>query len=326
VAIPPKLRYALVALSLLALTCSGRRDYPDLDFKQEMRDLVKAISGYAGAENPGFIIVPQNGQELNTLDGDNRGQPDTEYLSAIDAVGQEDLFYGFEEDDGPTPARDNEYLTDFCDIAKAAGLIVLVTDYCFTPSRMDDSYTKNEQRGYISFAADSRELDTIPDYPARPYNESSSTVESPEEIRNFLYLINPDRFSSKEEFIAAVRATNYDLLIMDYFFDEDTFFSSAEVEKLRLKANGGRRLVISYMSIGEAEEYRYYWDEKWYSDPPTWLDEENPDWEGNYKVRYWMEEWQDILFGDEDAYLDRILSAGFDGVYLDIIDAFEYYE
>ena len=30
--------------------------------------------------------------------------------------------------------------------------------------------------------------------------------------------------------------------------------------------------------------------------------------------------------GSPDAYLDRILAAGFDGVYLDIIDAFEYFE
>jgi cysteinyl-tRNA synthetase len=39
-----------------------------------------------------------------------------------------------------------------------------------------------------------------------------------------------------------------------------------------------------------------------------------------------MKEWQDIIFGDADGYLDRIMNAGFDGVYLDIIDAFEYFE
>jgi cysteinyl-tRNA synthetase len=33
-----------------------------------------------------------------------------------------------------------------------------------------------------------------------------------------------------------------------------------------------------------------------------------------------------VLFGSDDAYLDRILAAGFDGAYLDIIDAFEYFE
>jgi len=30
--------------------------------------------------------------------------------------------------------------------------------------------------------------------------------------------------------------------------------------------------------------------------------------------------------GNSEAYLKKTLDAGFDGVYLDIIDAFEYYE
>jgi cysteinyl-tRNA synthetase len=40
-------------------------------------------------------------------------------------------------------------------------------------------------------------------------------------------------------------------------------------------------------------------------------------------VRYWDPEWQSLLFGNRKAYLDRILDAGFDGVYLDGVDAFE---
>ena len=84
------------------------------------------------------------------------------------------------------------------------------------------------------------------------------------------------------------------------------------------------RLVIAYMSIGEAEDYRYYWEPAWSVNPPSWLETEN--WEGNYKVRYWDSDWQKIIFGNEDSYLKKVLDAGFDGVYLDIIDAFEYFE
>ena len=80
------------------------------------------------------------------------------------------------------------------------------------------------------------------------------------------------------------------------------------------------------MSIGEAEDYRYYWREDWVAEPPSWLADENPDWPGNYKVRYWDTDWQSIIYGTGDSYLGQILAAGFDGVYLDIIDAFEYFE
>lgn len=53
---------------------------------------------------------------------------------------------------------------------------------------------------------------------------------------------------------------------------------------------------------------------------------ENPDWPGNYKVKYWNEDWQKLIYKNNDSYLNKISTAGFDGVYLDIIDAFEYFE
>jgi len=80
------------------------------------------------------------------------------------------------------------------------------------------------------------------------------------------------------------------------------------------------------MSIGEAEDYRYYWQSGWKVGNPSFLDKENPNWKGNYKVRYWDKDWQNIIYGNDNSYLKKILDAGFDGVYLDIIDGFEYFE
>ena len=45
-------------------------------------------------------------------------------------------------------------------------------------------------------------------------------------------------------------------------------------------------------------------------------------WVGNFAVQYWGPEWQHILFGTPESYLERILARGFDGVYLDRVDAF----
>lgn len=300
---------------------------PDIDFKQEMRDFVTEISEYAKAKNPNFVIIPQNGHELVSDNGDTDGSPDINYNNAIDACGQEDLFYGYDDDDIPTGTEDNEYLTSLLDLSKSTGNVILVTDYCYSHSKMDDSYAKNNAKNYISFAADDRELSQIPDYPLTVYNENSEVITSIHDVKNFLYLINPSNFSSKTEFVNAIKATNYDLLIMDFFFgDDNQEFNATEVEQLKQKANGGSRLIVSYMSIGEAEDYRYYWDESWTVGSPSWLKEENPEWEGNYKVEYWDTNWQAIILGSENAYLDKIIDAGFDGVYLDIIEAFEYFE
>ena len=190
---------------------------------------------------------------------------------------------------------------------------------------MDDSYLKNKNAGYVSFAANQRDLNNIPNYPATIHQENNATITSMSQVKNFLYLLDPSNFPDKNSFISAITATNYDLLIMDLFFDNEEFTLS-EINQLKNKANGGKRLVISYMSIGEAEDYRYYWQQSWNTSKPSWLDTENPDWEGNYKVKYWNSDWQSIIYGNNNSYLYKRLNAGFDGVYLDIIDAFEYYE
>jgi cysteinyl-tRNA synthetase len=319
-----------LALSLILipfLTCTKENDIPsDLNFKQEMRDFVIGISKDAKATKADFLIFPQNGIELVTDDGDENGTINNTYLEAIDGNGQEDLFYGYDSDNQATPANENNYLRTFLDISKNAGNTILVTDYCSTPANMDDSYQQNKNAGYISFAADNRELSSIPGYPQNPYSVNPGIVTNLASVQNFLYLINPELFNSKQAFINAVKATNYDLAIIDLFFHDGTVFTAAEIDQMKNKANGGQRIMLCYMSIGEAEDYRYYWQSNWNNDNPAWLDKENPNWAGNYKVKYWEEDWQSILFGKEESYLAKILDSNFDGVYLDIIDAYEFYE
>lgn len=291
-----------------------------------MREFVIGISQYSKSTNPNFLIIPQNGIELVSSNGDVSGQPHKAYLDAIDANGQEDLFYGYDKDDQATSETVNSYLKELLNISKNHGNKILVTDYCSTPSKMTNSYFENNNAGYVSFAANRRELDNIPTFPTSINQENNSVITNISQVKNFLYLINPSNFSSKTDFINAVTATNYDLLIMDLFFNDVKAFTSSEIAQLKNKANGGKRLVVSYMSIGEAEDYRYYWQTSWNTNKPAWLDTENPDWAGNYKVKYWNTEWQNIIYGNDNSYLKKILNTNFDGVYLDIIDAFKYYE
>lgn len=308
---------------------SGRTDR--LDFREEMRRLVIAIANRARQAGTPFFIIPQNGEELLTKDGNPEGPIERPYLQAIDAVGREELFFGYSGDDRATPASIRAHWLGLCDIARKAGKAVLITDYCHTPARITAAYRRGAARNYTTFAAPRRELDTIPQIPFLPYRQNSRSITSPQEAANFLYLINPARWESgrfpsgHEAFLNALADTDYDLLIIDPYFNDDPL-NREDLETLKRKASGGRRLVIAYMSIGEAESYRYYWKPSWISRPPSWLEEENPNWKGNFKVRYWDPAWQEIIFRGEDAYLQRIQEAGFDGVYLDLIDAYEYFE
>src|SRR6202521_4829537 len=125
-----------------------------------------------------------------------------------------------------------------------------------------------------------------------------------------------------------IKLSPYDLVVIDYGFDRRnaTAFPREVVDLMRTKPDGSKRLILAYFSIGEAENYRYYWQQNWLKARPEWLEPENPDWPGNYLVQYWHPEWQAILYGSPNAYLDRILGAGFDGVYLDGADKFEQWQ
>ncbi len=318
-------RIFAAALLLAAASCSSDDDasgeIPDLKFRDEMRSFVREISAYAKLQKPGFLIIPQNGQEILTVNSEPDGPLASDYIQAIDAVGREDLFYGYTDDDVATPAADRDFMLDFCDIALNNGKPVLVTDYCSTESKMDDSYTLNAQRNYVSFAANVRELSNIPDYPAVIHGENSQSITQIGNVKNFLYLINPSAFASKQEFLDAVKATNYDLILIDLYYDNEPLTAS-EVQSLRVKANGGSRLAICYMSIGEAEDYRYYWN----SMGDDLIYRENPDWPGNFVVKYWEPGWKAIIYGNDQSYTRKIIDAGFDGVYLDIIEAYESFE
>lgn len=115
-----------------------------------------------------------------------------------------------------------------------------------------------------------------------------------------------------------------DLLIIDHAKRGGKVrLTPEEVARLKVRPDGSRRLVISYMSIGEAEEFRYYWNPAWKTAPPPWLGEENCAWPQAHRVRFWLDSWKDIVFRGPDAFLKRIAEAGFDGVYLDRIDIYE---
>ncbi len=151
---------------------------------------------------------------------------------------------------------------------------------------------------------------------ARQIGLPSPAPSEPATVRSFLYQL-------QDIDLVAIGETCYDLVIIDYSSDggEEGEFTPAEIGALA-DAPGGPKIVLSYLSIGEAAEYRFYWQAGWNPGDPSWLDEENPDWRGNYNVRYWEAEWQRIVL----EYTDRLIDEGFHGAYLDRVDAYERYE
>jgi cysteinyl-tRNA synthetase len=150
---------------------------------------------------------------------------------------------------------------------------------------------------------------------------SAATVSSPEPtpdwlgVNSFFYQLQrarPDRIGE----------TEFDLVIVSI----SAAGNSPDVIPALKDSSGGKKIVLAYMSIGQAEDYRSYWQPEWVENPPVWLDAPDPDWTGDYWVKFWDPGWQAIIYGSPESYLDRIIALGFDGIYLDRVDAYEYYE
>jgi len=114
--------------------------------------------------------------------------------------------------------------------------------------------------------------------------------------------------------ISDLLETDFDVAVID---PDDSRLNFKNLDSLKKQ---GKR-IIAYLSIGEAEDYRQYWEKDWCPGNPSFVDEENPDWHGNYRVRFWDRRWQGIVI----KRLDKLINTGYDGAYLDVIDVYEYY-
>ena len=138
---------------------------------------------------------------------------------------------------------------------------------------------------------------------------------------SFAYILQADSLAkSRAGTVQQLAAAGRDWIVLDANFSGSEPWTAADLAAIRAGRAG--RKVIAYLSIGEAEDYRAYWQRAWKTNPPAFLLGENPEWKGNYRVKYWQPAWQQIILAD----VDKIMAAGFDGVYLDIVDGFETFE
>src|ERR1035441_4370636 len=97
---------------------------------------------------------------------------------------------------------------------------------------------------------------------------------------SFAYVLQADSLAkSKIEAVQKLGACGRDWIVLDANFSSDEPWTAAELAAIRA-GRAGRRL-IAYLSIGEAEDYRAYWQSSWNTNAPAFLLGENPEWKGN---------------------------------------------
>jgi cysteinyl-tRNA synthetase len=296
-------------------------------FDVEMGRFVARIQAYAACRKPGFLVFPQNAPELARLPG---------YLDFVAGIGKEDLYFGAEADAVPTEGEQTTEWEVDLDRFTAAGKLVLSVDYPFTDedvpefdaetrARIDEGYRRASAKGYAHYAS-VRNLGYPTVNPGHEPDARTEPVTRTDAVNDWLYLLQPPEDLERAEYIDLLSDQRFDLLVIDAEWDGEVL-TGTELAAVHLNAGA---LVLSYLSIGEAETYRTYWNPRWDANgdgrpdagAPAWLGESNPDWPDNYKVRYWMPGWQALML----TRIDELIDAGFDGAYLDIIDAWECFD
>jgi cysteinyl-tRNA synthetase, unknown class len=320
-------KISIISILILSFPLQDIHGQNKINYREEMRKLVIQISSRAKKIKPDFVVVPQNALDLAVYNGKPDGEIAKTYISSIDGVGCEELFYGHNGDGKRTDTETTNYFLNYLLLFNKHKKTILVIDYVTNEKQAYESFELNNKCGFISFQAN-RELSKIP---AWLFNKNNDEVTGILKAKNFLYLLNASHFRTPDAYLSAIEKTEYDLIVVDAFFWGKTL-TKKQVGLLQKKPSGGKRLVLAYLSIGEAEDYRYYWKPEWKKKPQAFLELENPEWKGNYKVKYWTEDWKEIICGREDgsgfgnSYLKKIIDAGFDGVYLDVLDAAYYFE
>jgi cysteinyl-tRNA synthetase, unknown class len=157
--------------------------------------------------------------------------------------------------------------------------------------------------------------------------------------------------------VSALVREPYDMVVIEPTrteYEGMEFDTAGVVSRLKSSVSsrpGVGKLVLAYVDIGQAEDWRWYWprrsrgslDPATLAGGPSYALTNDPDgWTGNYPVAYWTPEWQAIAVTGTDtspmpffsetecccgplfnSIIEEVVRDGFDGIYLDWVEAWE---
>ncbi len=309
--------------------------------RQYMRDIVIGLATYGRQRKPDFIILLRNAPELlikekREADWEEARDPDGSAagkytpvgsvirpcLEALDGILIDGLFCGRDRVDQPTDEAMTHYMMNAVRLMEQEGRRALTIEYC-DDAKLRGKVAADVRRAmtlsYLDQDRDKR-LSRIPRH--RPPQENAQHVTDMALAKNFLPMLHSESFGSRGDWVSALQATNYDILLLDPFWRGTEPLTFADVRSLKYKELGARRLVLATLPVGCAADTRYYWKPDWTVGNPSWLVAHDPSASGEMIVRYWDPAWKALI----GKYMQGLVDLGFDGVLLDSADAYLYFE
>jgi len=192
-----------------------------------------------------------------------------------------------------------------------------------------NSQFRPEGRKLLAELMEEKPLDSAVSAPAQTIAHGQNLSDDRlSNVQNWMFQIQE---LDEDGAVETLAATEYDMLVIEagYNFSEWAYDTRQIIAKLKNKPDGKSRMLLAYVDIGQAEDYRDYWQDDW-SAPvgnrrgnPDFLITIDPDgWSGNFPVAYWNDDWQSLWLGTDGIVAD-LARFGFDGIFLDWVEAYD---
>ena len=310
-----------------------------MNYRKDMRDLITSLSLYGKSRNPDFQILVHEGQYL--LD-----KSLWEYhLSSYNKIRKsskpidDDSFLSFDipETDEDTPAVVDRYIKQIDGIVvnnhycQRKPITSIITNLQIPVISIEECPNDNE----LDNAIEASFFDKIAIYPflyrnqafKKIYhqliiNENADNIHKIKDAKNVSFLINDEDFIDPYKMLDDIRNSNYDIIIIKPIFQNTHPFTKEDVDSMKFKKNGTRRLVLAMYNVSELSDTDYLWNKRWSKHLPNWLETKSLVTDNAYIAKYWLPQWHDIVA----KYYKSIVDSGYDGVFLTGLENHEYFE
>ena len=313
-----------------------------MNYRNLLRENIIGLAHYAKANNPEFQIMVHEGQDLLTkslweyhLEGyikaRNEGQDvddpsfllnlkqtspefepivgsaSAEYLRSIDAIAVNNYFCSSRE---------------VSPIIKQENIKLFSIDNCQNEKSFDQAISASLKAKVPFYAFINQDM-AFKKIVAQPIiKESAQNIFDLKSAQNISFLLKDDLYADKQDFIDAVRASNYDVVVIEPYFRNKVPFTPDEINSMKYKKNGARRQILARFSTTEAKDTAFYWQPGWKIGSPDWL--LRPSFSDGHGIitRYWAPEWKEYM----SRYFRGLIQSGYDGAFLTGLENHRYFE
>ncbi|MFV0626775.1 MAG: hypothetical protein ACK5N8_05455 [Alphaproteobacteria bacterium] len=292
------------------------------NYRSLMRDNINFLSRYAKAKSPQFQIILHGDDTLfnigeveyltsqynniknKTMNNEKTSLLASENIDAISVVGV---------------SCDNKEIPQIIKDKKQTPIYI---EHCSNEKEIDRAIEFSIENNAPAYLFSNRENAFKNIKGELIIKENSRNIFTTKDAKNISFLLDDGQFASKYEMIEDMSKTNYDIIVIKPLFHNKTRFTKAEIESMKFKKNGAKRLIIAEMNLTEANPIDYFWQEDWQLGSPSWLKRKSFVEENSVITEYWQPQWREVL----SKHFNSIMNSGFDGVWFTGTENYQYFE